>query len=157
MEDVSHYALCPICGPIPTPGPGSVVWDPLLATPDARLRALAVESDVRVFDDLTGDGSNGVGGAAAVAVDECGEVHILVWVAQGLDDGLRADVLAFGIALVAAADDVVERAPGSRVGICCERLAAAPDGPGHVAWHLAAACGRVSPSTTFAVVDLPKL
>jgi hypothetical protein len=129
----------------------------LLTTPDARLRALALESGIQVFGDLTGDGSDGVGGAAAVAVQGCGDVHRLAWVAEGLDDGLRVDVLAFAMALLADPDDPVGHARGSQIGIGSERLAAARYGAGHLAWHLAAMCGRVSPSTTFALLDLPAL
>lgn len=156
MDELSRLPLCPVCGqPIPAPGPGSVVRDPLLTTPDARLRALALESGILTFADLTGDGSDGVGGAVAVAHVADGEVSGLAWVAEDLDDGLRADVLAFAIALLADPADPVGHARGSRVGIGSQRLPAAPNGAGHVAWHLAAACGRVSPSTTFAVVELP--
>lgn len=154
MDELPDAAMCPVCGLVPASGPGSLVRDPLLATPDARLRALAVEVGIQVFDDLTGNGSDGIGGAAAVVADECGDVHQLVWVAQGLEDGLRADVLAFAIALVADPDDPVGCARASRIGIGAERVPVW-DRVGHVAWHLAASCGRVSPSTTFALFEVP--
>lgn len=157
MEESRIPAPCPVCGPTLPPGPGAVVQDPLLTTPDARLRALAVGAGIQVFDDLKGDGGDGIGGAAAVVFDDDGQAHRLVWVAEGLADELRADVLAFAIALVADPDDPVGRTPAGRVGIGSDRLPAAGDGVGHVAWHLAAACGRTSPSTTFGVRSLPEL
>lgn len=153
-DDLSNPVVCPVCGPAFMSGPSSVVRDPLLTTAEARLRAVAMESGIEIFDDLPEE--DGVGGAAAVERFPDG-LHRLAWVAEGLDDALRADVVAFLIALLADPDDPVRQAPGSRIGVWCERLAPAPDGVGHVAWHMAAACGRVSPSTTFEVFDLPEL
>lgn len=152
MDELSEVT-CPVCGTPPLgPGPGSMVRDPLLTTPEARLHALAMEVGIEVFDDLPR--ADGIGGAAAVFEFPDERLRV-AWTTEGLDDGLRADVLAFLIALLTDPDDPVRHTPGSRVGVRSQRRAAAPDGVGHVAWHLAAGCGRVTRSATFDVFDLP--
>jgi hypothetical protein len=144
---------CPVCGQNVVAGSGSLVYDPLLATPFARLCAVATASGIQVIDDLD-DADDKLGGAVAGHYDAAGEGHLTIWVRDDMPDDLRADILAFGMAVAINVYDPIIDSDEPRRGIESRRLDAADSGPGHLAWHLAASCGHHSPSATFALVGL---
>ncbi|ASR36504.1 hypothetical protein BAY61_17510 [Prauserella marina] len=151
-------APCPVCGvPVgrrpPYAPEHSPIDDPMLTTPSAKLCAVALEGQIRVFD-VPVEASEGFGGAVAAGMDDDGSVRGMVGLAEDLDDDLRADVLAFGIAVLAGAMNVVTRSPNGYLAIGRTRLPAAPTGVGHLAWHMARTCGRDTPSATFELVSL---
>lgn len=139
---------CPLCSRtelrLPT--------HPGFATPLASLTVLAVDSGVDLSDLPEPAAQTGFAGAVAAWRTPDGYSGLLM-LAPDLDNGLRADVLAFGLALLDKPEQVVA-APRGRVGIRLERLPAAPKGNGHVAWHVAARCGRRTESATFEFVPL---
>lgn len=122
--------------------------DPLLTTPVARLMALAMGTDVRVFDVPTARGA-GLAGLVGLGLDEDGEPRPTIGLADDLDDDLRADVLAFGLAVLVGTPEILGESPDGVLGISRERLPQADNGPGNLAWHMVQTCGRESPSTTF--------
>lgn len=124
------------------------VNDPLLATPVARLMALAMGTGTRVFD-VPAAHSVGLAGLVGVSSDDNGEPQCSIGLTDDLDDDLRADVLAFGLAVLVGTPEVLEESPDGVLGISRERLPQAGNGPGNLAWHMLQTCGRESPSTTF--------
>jgi hypothetical protein len=148
---------CPVCGLIvgrqtKASDDQSVVDDPLLPTPISRLCALAAETGSSVGD-VPDDDCAGAAGCVAVGVDDQGQVHGMVLLSDALDDGLRADVLAFAVATLAAEPQRVIDAPDGWLAIGRDRLPAARRGVGHLAWHMARSCGRDTPSATFEVLS----
>lgn len=144
---------CSVCGVVlRDAGSGSAtpLADPLLTTPVARLCAVALESRIAVLD-LDADATDGLAGAVGVGVDQDGELRGMVALADDLDDALRADVLAFGIAVYISDAARLVRAEEGYLGIGRERL---PEtGIGHLAWHIARSCGTTTTSATFELVD----
>lgn len=118
--------------------------DPLLSTPAARLMALAMGTGTRVFD-IPAARSVGLAGLVGVSSDQNGEPQGSI----GLTDDLRADVLAFGLAVLVGTPEVLAESPDGILGISRQRLPQADNGPGNLAWHMLQTCGRESPSTTF--------
>ncbi|PXY22326.1 hypothetical protein BAY60_20870 [Prauserella muralis] len=129
-------------------GGDSPLDDPLLTTPAARLCAVALQAGIQVFD-VPADACPGLAGTVG-ATSGSG----LLGLADDLDDDLRADVLAFGIAVLAAAPSAVSSAPEGYLAIGRTRLPAARGGVGHLAWHMARTCGRDTPSATFELAAL---
>ncbi|WP_143035955.1 hypothetical protein [Lentzea fradiae] len=132
---------------------GAAVNDPLLTTPTARLMALAMGTDIRVVD-LPADHSVGLAGLVGIGSDEDGEPRSTIGLTDDLDDDLRADVLAFGLAVLVGTPEVLAESPDGILGISKERLPQADNGPGNLAWHMLQTCGRESPSTTFRLMIL---
>ncbi|MCP2244609.1 hypothetical protein [Lentzea aerocolonigenes] len=122
--------------------------DPLLSTPAARLMALAMGTGTRVFDIPTAR-SVGLAGLVGVSSDKNGEPQGSIGLTDDLDDDLRADVLAFGLAVLVGTPEVLAESPDGILGISRQRLPQADNGPGNLAWHMLQTCGRESPSTTF--------
>jgi len=150
---------CPVCGvTLHDESRGSIgggmLSDSLLNTPLARLYALAVEVDVNVFD-LPDDVGSDFAGAVASGYDSDGRMHGLVGLRKDLDDDLRCDVLAFGIAAYVGQPEQISKAPGEMLGIAPSRLPAARDGIGHLAWHMLRTCGRLTTSATFELMVPP--
>lgn len=144
---------CPVCGigmrpQVTGAGSDSPLDDPLLSTPVARLCAVALQADIQVFD-VPADTCPGLAGTVGA-----GPGGGLLGLADDLDDDLRADVLAFGIAVLAAASSTVGSAPEGYLAIGRSRLPAARGGIGHLAWHMARTCGRDTPSATFELAAL---
>lgn len=149
---------CPVCGvtvrrDAASNTEGNNIDDPMLATPVARLYAVAAEAGV-VVGDIPPDESDGFAGAVAVGFDERSEMHGMVYLAEDLDDDLRADVLAFGIAVLVGDSACVVDTPNRCIGIGRERLPAARKGVGHLAWHMLRSCGRDTYSATFELVSV---
>ncbi|MDX8033259.1 hypothetical protein SK803_23830 [Lentzea sp. BCCO 10_0856] len=122
--------------------------DPLLSTPVARLLALAMGTGVRVFD-IAAERSVGLAGLVGVGSGPDGEPQCSIGLTDDLDDDLRADVLAFGLAVLVGTPEVLDESPDGVLGISRERLPQAGNGAGNLAWHMLQTCGRESPSTTF--------
>jgi hypothetical protein len=122
--------------------------DPLLSTPTARLLALAMGTGTRVFD-VPAAHSAGLAGLIGVSSDDNGAPQCSIGLTDDLDDDLRADVLAFGLAVLVGTPEVLEESPDGVLGISRQRLPQAGNGPGNLAWHMLQTCGRESPSTTF--------
>lgn len=122
--------------------------DPMLTTPTARLLALAMGTNVRVFE-VPAAHSVGLAGLVGLGSDEDGEPQCKIGLTDDLDDDLRADVLAFGLAVLVGTPEILDESPDGVLGISRERLPQASNGPGNLAWHMLQTCGRESPSTTF--------
>ncbi|SMC54045.1 hypothetical protein SAMN05660733_00363 [Lentzea albidocapillata] len=127
---------------------GASINDPLLTTPTARLMALAMGTDIRVFEVPVAH-SAGLAGLVGIGSDENDEPQCKIGLTDDLDDDLRADVLAFGIAVLVGTPEVLGNSPDGVLGISRQRLPQADNGPGNLAWHMLQTCGRESPSTTF--------
>ncbi|SES29933.1 MULTISPECIES: hypothetical protein [Lentzea] len=132
----------------PADDPDASVNDPLLTTPVARLMALAMETNVRVFD-VPAAHSAGLAGLVGLGSDAAGEPRCMIGLTDDLDDDLRADVLSFGLAVLVGTPDLLDESPDGVLGISRERLPQHDNGPGNLAWHILQTCGRESPSTTF--------
>jgi hypothetical protein len=126
----------------------AAINDPLLTTPTARLMALAMGTNVRVFE-VPAAHSAGLAGLVGLGADEQGEPQCTIGLTDDLDDDLRADVLAFGLAVLVGTPEVLGESPDGVLGISRQRLPQADNGPGNLAWHMVQTCGRESPSTTF--------
>jgi hypothetical protein len=127
---------------------GAPINDPLLSTPIARLLALAMGTGTRVFDVPAAD-SVGLAGLVGVSSGDNGEPQCSIGLTDDLDDDLRADVLAFGLAVLVGTPEILDDSPDGVLGISRQRLPQAGNGPGNLAWHMLQTCGRESPSTTF--------
>ncbi|MGI5500078.1 hypothetical protein [Lentzea sp. CA-135723] len=125
-----------------------VINDPMLTTPMARLMALAMGTNIRVFD-LPAKHSIGLAGLVGVDLDAPGGPVCKIGLTDDLDDDLRADVLAFGIAVLVGTPELLGESEDGVLGISRERLPQARNGPGNLAWHMLETCGRKAPSTTF--------
>ena len=132
---------------------GASINDPLLTTPTARLMALAMGTDIRVFEVPVAH-SAGLAGLVGVGADENNEPQCKIGLTDDLDDDLRADVLAFGIAVLVGTPEILGKSPDGVLGISRQRLPQADNGPGNLAWHMLQTCGRESPSTTFRLMVL---
>lgn len=126
----------------------AAINDPLLTTPTARLMALAMDTNVRVFE-VPAAHSVGLAGLVGLGSDEHGEPQCKIGLTDDLDDDLRADVLAFGLAVLVGTPEILGESPDGVLGISRQRLPQAGNGPGNLAWHMLQTCGRESPSTTF--------
>lgn len=122
--------------------------DPLLTTPTARLMALAMGTGIRVFE-VPAAHSAGLAGLVGLGSDEAGEPQCKIGLTDDLDDDLRADVLAFGLAVLVGTPEILDESPDGVLGISRQRLPQADNGPGNLAWHMLQTCGRESPSATF--------
>lgn len=122
--------------------------DPLLTTPVAKLMALAMGTNIRVFD-VPAAHSVGLAGLVGVSLGEDDEPQCSIGLTDDLDDDLRADVLAFGLAVLVGTPEILDESPDGVLGISRQRLPQAGNGPGNLAWHMLQTCGRESPSTTF--------
>jgi hypothetical protein len=122
--------------------------DPLLTTPTAKLLALAMGTGIRVFE-VPAAHSAGLAGLVGLGSDEDGQPQCKIGLTDDLDDDLRADVLAFGIAVLVGTPEILDESPDGVLGISRQRLPQAGNGPGNLAWHMLQTCGRESPSTTF--------
>ncbi|SDJ51467.1 hypothetical protein SAMN04488074_102257 [Lentzea albidocapillata subsp. violacea] len=127
---------------------GAAINDPLLTTPTARLMALAMGTNIRVFEVPVAH-SVGLAGLVGIGTDENDEPLCKIGLTDDLDDDLRADVLAFGIAVLVGTPEILGNSPDGVLGISRQRLPQADNGPGNLAWHMLQTCGRESPSTTF--------
>lgn len=78
-----------------------------------------------------------------------GEPLCSIGLTDDLDDDLRANVLAFGLAVLVGTLDILDESPDGVLGISRQRLPQADNGLGNLAWHMLQTCGRESPSTTF--------
>lgn len=126
----------------------NVIDDPTLTTPIARLCAVAAKVGVEVIDapqEVAGDAA----GALITGFDEEGELHGIVAVAKDLNDDLRADAIAFGLATFVAEPKRIMAADGGFLVFSRNRIADTEPGPGHLARHMAFSCGRVTRSATF--------
>ncbi|WP_439660240.1 hypothetical protein ACSHWB_01300 [Lentzea sp. HUAS TT2] len=126
----------------------ATIHDPLLTTPVARLMALAMGTDTRVID-VPVERSVGLAGLVGLSSGANGEPQCMIGLTDDLDDDMRADVLAFGLAVLVGTPEILEKSPDNILGISRERLPQADNGPGNLAWHMVQTCGRESPSTTF--------
>lgn len=150
--------LCPVCGDerlrnIDFRAHGIDLTDPLLTTPVARLCAVAIEFCITVHD-LPVAEAEGCAGALALDHNDKGKMHGTVFLAEDLDDGLRADAFAFGIAALMLDTRRISETPRSYIWLSPTRLPAAKLGSGHLAWHIARTCGRITRSATFDFVEL---
>ncbi|MFD4635951.1 hypothetical protein ACFWN2_01480 [Lentzea sp. NPDC058436] len=130
------------------PADDATINDPLLTTPVARLMALAMETNIRVFD-VPAARSLQLAGLVGLGSDGNGDPRCMIGLTDDLDDDLRADVLAFGLAVLVGTPDLLDESPDGVLGISRERLPQFDNGPGNLAWHILQTCGRESPSTTF--------
>ncbi|GGU16167.1 hypothetical protein [Lentzea flava] len=129
-------------------GNGASIHDPLLTTPVARLMALAMGTDIRVFE-MPAQRCIGLAGLVGLGTGTNGEPQCMIGLSDDLDDDLRADVLAYGLAVLVGTPEILDESPDGILGISRERLPQAGNGPGNLAWHMLQTCGRESPSTTF--------
>ncbi|WP_319975528.1 hypothetical protein [Lentzea sokolovensis] len=120
----------------------------MLSTPVARLLALAMGTGIRVFD-VPAARSVGLAALVGVGSDKDGELQCSIGLTDDLDDDLRADVLAFGLAVLVGTPEILDESPDGVLGISRQRLPQADNGPGNLAWHMLQMCGRESPSATF--------
>jgi hypothetical protein len=149
-------SLCPDCGVPLYPLSGSTpdTTSPLAQpTPFLRLVALAGQTGIHVFD-MSPEDAAGLAGAIAVGIDKEGELRATIGIAEDLDEDLRADVLAFGIAVFIGDTKKLTSRLNGVLGIGRDRLQAASEGAGHLAWHLLVSSGRNSPSATFGLVPI---
>lgn len=126
--------------------------DPSL-TPYERMRAVAKEADVEVLDvpaDVCGDE---FAGYVAVGFTSDGEIRGLIGLAEDLDDDLRADVVAFGLATFVGDLESITTTKTGGLGIGRVPLPTATR-VGHLAWHMVRSSGRYARSTTFELIDL---
>ena len=86
------------------------IHDPLLTTPVARLMALAMGTNVRVFE-IPAARSIGLAGLVGLGTDKNGEPRCMIGLTDDLDDDLRADVLAYGLAVLVG-PDVLQQGAG---------------------------------------------
>ena len=126
----------------------ATINDPLLTTPVARLMALAMGTNIRVFE-VPAARSVGLAGLVGLGTDKDGEPRCMIGLTDDLDDDLRADVLSFGLAVLVGTPELLDESPDGVLGISRQRLPQAGNGPGNLAWHMLQTCGRESPSTTF--------
>lgn len=133
---------------------GIDIGDPMLATPVARLCAVAVEMNILV-QDLAADKTDGYAGGLALGYNDRGDVRGMICLSEDLDDDLRADALGFSIATLVTDSARIAKTPDAYIGLSMERLPAARIGPGHLAWHMVRCCGRITTSATFELVDIP--
>src|SRR5882672_5099029 len=129
----------------------SVIDDPMLTTPTARLCAAAARVGVEVID-APREIASDTAGAVITGFDEEGELHGIVAVAEDLDDGLRADAIAFGLAMFVAEPERIMAVEGGFLVFSRNRIADTEPGPGHLARHMAFSCGRETRSATFEIV-----
>lgn len=144
-------AICTVCGC--DPGNGTVALASL-ANPLERMYALAAEIEVDVLDVPAEVCTDQFCGVVGGGYDQEGQFRGLVGLADDIDDDLRLDALAFGIAVFVAQPDRIAATAAGSLGIGRERRPVAPSGPGHLAWHMLHSCGRTSPSATFDLFDL---
>lgn len=150
---------CPVCGDerlrfLRFDNYGIDIHDPLLTTPVARLCAVAAEMGIMV-QDLPADKTDGYAGGVALGSNDKGDIRGMICLSEDLDDGLRADALGFGIAVLIADTGRVANTPDAYLGLGMERLPAARMGAGHLAWHMVRLCGRITSSATLELVDIP--
>lgn len=149
---------CPRCGVVlrdaGPPSSRSILDQSAFTTPLARLLALASEVGMMV-EAVSREVMMDLAGAVSIGYDEKGEARSITFLAEDLGDELRADVLAFAIALFAAEPDRISAAPDGFVGIGSQRRSDPGRGTGHLAWHMARSCGRETSSTTFDVITPP--
>jgi hypothetical protein len=103
---------------------------------------------IRVFD-VPADRSVGLAGLVGIGSDKVDEPQGMIGLTDDLDDKLRADVLAFGLAVLVGTPEILAESPDGILGISRQRLPQADNGPGNLAWHMLQTCGRESPSATF--------
>lgn len=120
-ELVKVVVLVP--GPLPTrvtdagargrpaipPDPPDQVTDEVLAATDRETKhrstdteqvaAMAATAGTHVLDVPSSD-SEGLAGVVGIGYDDAGQLHGMIGLADDLDDGLRADVLTFRLAMV---------------------------------------------------------
>jgi hypothetical protein len=130
----------------------SVIDDPMLTTPTAQLCAAAAKVGVDVID-APREVAGGTAGVVIIGFDEEGELHGIVAVAEDLDDDLRADAIAFGLAVFVADPERIMAAQGGFIVFSWNRIADTEPGPGHPARHMAFRCGRETRPATFEIVD----
>jgi hypothetical protein len=118
-----------------------------------RMRALADQVEIKVLD-VPIEEAAGLAGFVAVGYNDEGDQRGLIGLAEDLDDDLRVDVLAFGIAVFAADSETIANSANSWLGIGRERLTPAKKGVGNLAWHMLHTCGRNTPSATFELVSV---
>lgn len=94
---------------------GASINDPLLSTPVARLLALAMGTGVRVFD-VPAVHSVGLAGLVGVSLDKDGEPQCSMGLTDDLDNDLRADVLAFGLAVLVGTPEILDESPDGILG-----------------------------------------
>lgn len=122
-------AMCAVCR---CTGDGTVAFASL-AKPLARMHALAAEVEVDVFDLPTDVCTGRFCGVVGVGYDPERQLRGLVGLAVDIDDDLKADALAFGIAVfVAQPDHIAATATGS-LSTGRERRPVASSGPGYLA------------------------
>jgi hypothetical protein len=97
------------------------VNDPMLSTPATRLLALALGTGIRVFD-ISAARSVGLAGLVGIGFDKNSEPQRSVGLADDLDDDLRADVLAFGLAVLVGTPEILAESPDGVLGISRHRL-----------------------------------
>jgi hypothetical protein len=148
MHDLIRLFSREICRMM-TSGSGEALG---LPTPLARLYAMAMHGsiNVSVYDDSDEPWPDSETAALA-------SYDGIVILNPSLDDDLRADVLAFAIAVccsIVIGDTAPEgriAAPDGYVAIGRERLPEPPNGPGRLAKLFARQCGRDIDSATFSV------
>jgi hypothetical protein len=151
---------CPDCGVPLVPhladsGDGRPDGDPLReATLLLRLTALAKQAGVVDVFDMSVQSCAGLAGAIAIGIDKDGNLRATIGLADDLNDELRADVLAFGVAVFVGEPTLLTSRPNGLLGLGRERLLPAKRGPGHLAWHMLYSCGRTTVSATFEVVPI---
>lgn len=157
----AHHAdtrQCPDCGhPLSRPAVTDLIGYPengplTKPTPLLRVLALAEQANVDVFD--IAQASEQLAAAVTVGQSKDGRLTATLGLISGLAEDLRTDVVAFALALFASDPHAITNTPQATIAISRTRLEPAKDGPGHLARHMLYACGRTTPSATFAVAAL---
>lgn len=144
-------STCPVCGRTELPSsrwttglessrlvPATVVVD--------RLHRVAAEVGIAVIEHPS---VKETGCAAALSIDQDLESSQVIMLADDLDDALRADVMAFGFAVLGAIPDTIADSPDGYLLVGRQRRPTSPDSVSHVAWHIARLFGHYTYCTTF--------
>ncbi|MEV4317780.1 hypothetical protein [Actinocrispum sp. NPDC049592] len=122
-------------------------------TPLLRIRALAEFTQKHIVN-VPKEDAAGTAGFVAIGYDEEGNQRGLIGIAEDLDDGLKADVLAFALAVFAGDSERIANSADGWLAIGRDRLAPAKEGIGYLAWHMLISCGRGTPSATFELLPI---
>lgn len=158
-EQLLSAACCPVCDDTAmqslfSPDSFGIDFDdPLLASPVARLYAIALMQGIHVATIPAEEGAEQAGVITVRSVGR-GKAQRSLGFAEDIEDGLLADLLAFGITIVTLEQARLSRLATGRERIGVERLPVAQwQQTGHVAWHMARRCGRLTTSAMFELIE----
>ncbi|MGQ0845577.1 MAG: hypothetical protein ACT4QF_15755 [Sporichthyaceae bacterium] len=125
--------------------------DPLLATPLARVQAVAMNSHLQVRE-VTAEAPAGLTAVVQSTRDESGAIHggSLTFLRTDLDDATRTELLAFALGLLAVRSTDFRDAPGGALGIGA-KLPPAGEDVEHVAGLVLERVGHETTAVNYAV------